>query len=207
MFKCKEKSCLCSWVAYCDNHVIGATWQTECKKECQENCWRLPNCMWFGVTCWACVLANVTGGGKRPVPINQLVMTCPKTNTLDLSTICLCWLIGTGLFKPTARLLSRKGQSGVLVIRNMTEYIWPRLRIIQPSGHFLGFFVSLTNKKIGPFFGGGGSCPMQRIQSAYSIRCRQSCKLFKKEDCWRWFNTQTLSYKIDREKSTTRWTP
>ena len=152
MFKCKEKSCLGSWVAYCDNHVSGATWQTECKKECQENCWRLPNCMWFGVTCWACVLANVTGGGKRHVAINQLVMTCPKTNTLDLSTNCLRWLIGTGLFKPTARLLSRKGQSGVLFIRNMKRVHMTKTPYCSKTpGHFLGFFVSLTSKTIDLF--------------------------------------------------------
>ena len=153
MFKCKEKSCLCSWVAYCDNHVGGATWHTECKRECQENCWRLPNCMWFGVTCWACVLANVTGGGKRHVSINQLVMTCPKTNTLDLAINKLFMLIDWNGPLQTDRMSSLKeGPKWCAVHQEYDRVHMTKTPYCSKTpGHFLGFFVSLTSKTIDLF--------------------------------------------------------
>ena len=201
MFKCKEKSCLCSWVAYCDNHVSGATWQTECKKECQENCWRLPNCMWFGVTCWACVLANVTWGMFQSISWSWHALR--RIHLIYQQIVYADWLERASSNRPH---VFSQGRAKVMCC---SSGIWQSTYdqnsvLFKISRSLPGIFHFTNQQNNRPILGGGG-CPMQRIQSAYSIRGQQGCKVFKK-DCWRWFNKQT-SPKIDKEKTTTRWTP
>ena len=56
------------------------------------------------------------------------------------------------LFKLTVHLL-RKGQSYELFIRNNRVTMTDTQSIIQPTGQYLGFSVSLTCKTGGPFGG------------------------------------------------------
>ena len=157
--------------------------------------------MWFSVIRWACAHANMTGGCERPVPINQLVMTCPKTNTLDLSTIFLCWLIGAGLFKLTVRFLWRKGQSYELFFRNDRVTMTDTQSIIQSTGQYLRFSVTnLQNRR--PFSRGG--LTLCRGHSRHILFTDVS---FLIRTAGGDLMSQHYHTKLIAKKTTTRWTP